>query len=164
MTELLEQLHNSGFIHRDIKPNNFMLDSQNNPNNIYIMDFGLSKRYRINNKNNHIKFRSGRSLIGTARYASCNMHMGMEPSRRDDLESVAYMLIYFVKGNLPWQGLKKISKNLNLEAIGEIKISTRSDVLCSNLPSCFRMYLDYCKNLGFYDEPNYDYLKGLFLF
>ena len=90
--------------------------------------------------------------------------MGIEPSRRDDLESVAYMLIYFIKGNLPWQGLKKISKNLNLEAIGEIKISTRSDVLCSNLPNCFKMYLDYCKKLGFYDEPNYDYLKGLFLF
>lgn len=160
ITNLLEGMHNSGFIHRDIKPNNFLLGCDNDVNHIYIMDFGLSKRYLYKNK--HMKMRVGRSLIGTARYASINVHMGIEPSRRDDLESVIYMLIYFLKGHLPWQGLQKMAtRKLNLDMIGEIKIITSIDVLCSGLPVGIKLYLEHCRSLGFHDKPDYDYLKRL---
>lgn len=157
---LLQQLHKTKYIHRDIKPNNFLIGRDNNISQLYMMDFGLSKKYMINDK--HIKFRDKRSLIGTARYASVNMHMGFEPSRRDDLESVGYMLVYFLKGILPWQGIKKQKGNKHLEAIGEIKMCTNLDKLCDNIPICFKEYIIYCKKLKFDENPDYEYMLNLF--
>lgn len=157
---LLKQLHHAQYIHRDIKPNNFLIGRDNNLSQIYMMDFGLSKKYMVNNK--HITFRDKRSLIGTARYASTNMHMGFEPSRRDDLESVGYMLIYFLKGALPWQGIKKQKGNEHIEAIGEVKICTSLDDLCKNIPDCFRAYIAYCRELRFDEDPDYEYMRNLF--
>ncbi len=156
---LLEQLHDSGYIHRDIKPNNFMIGKDKKK--IYIMDFGLSKRYIIKGK--HIPLRTDKSLTGTARYTSINVHMGLEPSRRDDIESVGYMLIYFLKGKLPWQGLKKEKGQNSIEIIGDVKICTSLDNLCKNLPDCFKKYLVHCRELKYEARPDYNYLKNLFI-
>lgn len=160
---LIQYLHNKKIIHRDIKPNNFLLGSNNTQ--IYIMDFGLSKLY-VDKYNHHIPFKDKRSLVGTARYASTNIHFGIEPSRRDDIESIGYILIYFLKGVLPWQGIKKkknVTHDKHIEMIGEHKICTSIDYLCKGLPQCFKDYLEYCHDMLFEDEPDYEYLKGLFI-
>ena len=163
MLERVELMHSRHLIHRDIKPANFVTDGgRGNGNFIYCIDFGLSKRYRHPRTLQHIPQREGRSLTGTPRYASINNHLGVEQSRRDDLESIGYVLVYFLKGGLPWQGLKAKSATKVYKPIMEKKQSITIPALCQGCPSQFAEYLAYCRSLKFEAKPNIAYLRGMF--
>jgi serine/threonine protein kinase len=157
--KIIQSVHQNGIIHRDIKPHNFLV-ARKKKTKIMLTDFGLSRKYILDN-GLHIPFRKRNSLVGTARYASINLHNGNEASRRDDLESIGYMLIYFMKGRLPWQGVKINEDDPFLTSIGDAKTKYVPN-LCDSLPSCFKCYIAYCRSLKFDDEPNYDYLSYLF--
>ena len=159
MVNLLRGVHFNKIIHRDIKPSNFTIGRKDR-DQLYIMDFGLAKKYIVKGKHNG--YRDNRSPIGTVRYSSINMHMGIEPSRRDELESVGYILVYFLKGSLPWQGLKKKKDVTSFDRIGEVKMCTSLDKLCEGIPRCFRSYLEYCRQLKYDEEPDYDKLLNMF--
>ncbi|EQB60565.1 casein kinase i [Vairimorpha apis BRL 01] len=160
MIENIELLHNKHFLHRDIKPDNFVFNIAQDT--VYLIDFGLAKEYRNSVTLKHKEIKYNKSLTGTARYASINTHQGIEQSRRDDLESIGYCLIYFLKGKLPWQGLRAENKLEKYDKIRKVKESTKIWELCSDLPHEFYMYIFYVRNLGYDDWPNYDYLKDLF--
>ncbi|XP_010542899.1 PREDICTED: casein kinase 1-like protein 9 isoform X2 [Tarenaya hassleriana] len=158
----VEYTHSRGFLHRDIKPDNFLMGLGRKANQVYIIDFGLGKKYRDLQTHKHIPYRENKNLTGTARYASVNTHLGVEQSRRDDLESLGYVLMYFLRGSLPWQGLKAGTKKQKYDRISEKKVSTPIEVLCKGYPSEFVSYFHYCRSLRFDDKPDYSYLKRLF--
>ena len=158
----IQYIHGRSFIHRDIKPDNFLMGTGRRGSTVHAIDFGLSKKYRDFNTHRHIPYRENKSLTGTARYASINTHLGIEQCRRDDLESLGYIFVYFCKGSLPWQGLKATTKKQKYDRILEKKLSISTEVLCEGLPIEFKEYLDYCKNLKFDERPDYLYLAKLF--
>jgi len=163
MLARIEYVHTKNFIHRDLKPDNFLIGlGRRKLNQIYIIDFGLAKRYRDPRTHRHIPYVEGKSLTGTARYASINTHLGIEQSRRDDLESLGYVLMYFNRGQLPWQGLKANTKKEKYNRIAEKKMSTPVEILCKHFPTEFATYLNYCRALRFDDKPDYAYLRRLF--
>ncbi|CAG2172741.1 unnamed protein product [Oppiella nova] len=157
----IEYIHTRNFIHRDIKPDNFLMGLGKKGNLVYIIDFGLAKKYRDNRTHIHIPYRENKNLTGTARYASINTHLGIEQSRRDDLESLGYVLMYFNRGSLPWQGLRAATKRQKYERISEKKMSTPIDELCRGFPAEFATYLNYCRALRFDEKPDYSYLRQL---
>ncbi|KAK2121577.1 Casein kinase I isoform epsilon [Saguinus oedipus] len=134
MISRIEYIHSKNFIHRDVKPDNFLMGLGKKGNLVYIIDFGLAKKYRDARTHQHIPYRENKNLTGTARYASINTHLGIEQSRRDDLESLGYVLMYFNLGSLPWQGLKAATKRQKYERISEKKMSTPIEVLCKGYP------------------------------
>ena len=148
-------------IHRDIKPDNLTMGIEENANIVYIIDFGLSKKYRSSKTLEHIKFKTNKRLTGNARFASINALKGCEQSRRDDLESICYLLIFFLKGTLPWQGIKGANKEKCYKKIYQRKLTTTPECLCYKLPSEFKEFVKYTRQLRFDEEPNYDYLRGL---
>ncbi|KAG6400912.1 hypothetical protein SASPL_137757 [Salvia splendens] len=226
----VEYMHSRGFLHRDIKPDNFLMGLGRKANQVYIIDFGLAKKYRDLQAHKHIPYRylhislhafnlcsinyayvlytlldelailtmpeliililesvvyvkwehvelveprklackgfqqpwENKNLTGTARYASVNTHLGVEQSRRDDLESLGYVLMYFLRGSLPWQGLKAGTKKQKYDKISEKKMLTTIEVLCKSYPPEFISYFHYCRSLRFEDKPNYSYMKRLF--
>ncbi|XP_019089037.1 PREDICTED: casein kinase 1-like protein 3 [Camelina sativa] len=137
MLTRIEYVHSKGYLHRDIKPDNFLMGLGRKANQVYLIDFGLAKRYRDANTNRHIPYRENKNLTGTARYASCNTHLGIEQSRRDDLESLGYVLLYFLRGRCVL-------------------------VLCKGHPVEFASYFHYCHTLTFDQRPDYGFLKRLF--
>ena len=157
----IEYVHSRKIIHRDIKPDNFSIGKKNKSHIIYILDFGLAKKYWSTTHNSHIPYIEGKKLTGTARYASINALGGCEQSRRDDLESIFYILIYFIKGRLPWQGLKADKKEDRYKKIYEIKKNIKIKELCSELPEEFESFYNYIRKLEFEQVPDYDYLKLL---
>ncbi|XP_019428362.1 PREDICTED: casein kinase 1-like protein 10 isoform X2 [Lupinus angustifolius] len=158
----VEYMHSRGFLHRDIKPDNFLMGLGRKANQVYVIDYGLAKKYRDLQTHKHIPYRENKNLTGTARYASVNTHLGVEQSRRDDLESLGYVLMYFLRGSLPWQGMKGGTKKQKYDKISEKKMLTPIVILCKSYPSEFTSYFHYCRSLRFEDKPDYSYLKRLF--
>ncbi|KAI8613168.1 kinase-like domain-containing protein [Chytriomyces sp. MP71] len=190
MITRVQTVHERNLIYRDIKPENFLigrlprrseLAAKAGPNNpdpygvvsshspqnphpaaqIYIIDFGMAKLYRDPKTKQHIPYREKKSLSGTARYMSINTHLGREQSRRDDLESLGHVFMYFLRGSLPWQGLKAATNKEKYEKIGQKKQSTAIKDLCEGFPEEFSLYMRYCRELKFEETPDYDYLRGL---
>ncbi|XP_020226301.1 casein kinase 1-like protein 1 [Cajanus cajan] len=162
MINRVEFIHSKSFLHRDIKPDNFLMGLGRRANQVYAIDFGLAKKYKDSSTHQHIPYRENKNLTGTARYASMNTHLGIEQSRRDDLESLGYVLMYFLRGSLPWQGLKAGTKKQKYEKISEKKVSTSIEALCRGYPTEFASYFHYCRSLRFDDKPDYAYLKRIF--
>ena len=158
----IEYIHARCFIHRDIKPDNFLMGIGKRGSQVNVIDFGLAKKFRDPRTHLHIPYRENKNLTGTARYASINTHLGIEQSRRDDLESLGYVLIYFCRGSLPWQGLKAGTKRQKYDRIMEKKMSTPAEILGRGLPVEFVHYLNYTRSLRFEDKPDYTYLRRLF--
>lgn len=159
--DLLKKLHSCGYVHRDIKPDNFLMGIGPERSLVYLIDFGLAKRFRLKDVNVHISETDGKKLTGTARYASINSHLRKELSRRDDLESLGYLMIYFLKGRLPWQGIPAKDKEEKYERIGDMKLSCELHVLCEGIPRELYNFLAHVRSLGFKEKPNYHYLRSL---
>jgi hypothetical protein len=162
MLERVDTFHSRHLIHRDIKPANFVIGTGEQCNIVFCVDFGLSKRFRHPKNLQHIPHRDGRSLTGTPRYASINNHLGIEQSRRDDLESIAYVLVYFLKGSLPWQGLKAKNAQKKYRLILEKKQQVSIAQLCAGCPSQFGEFLAYTRALKFDTKPDIPFLRKMF--
>lgn len=162
--KIISYIHSKGIIHRDIKPDNFLVKLKKHK--LYMIDMGLAKQY-IDSNGDHLPLIRTNKFIGTPRFASINSHKGIELSRRDDLISIFYMLIYFAKGSLPWQGLpqpppgSKGGKRDPKQVIFEAKKNTPLKVLCSDLPEEFLEMGIYLRSLKFEETPNYEYLYRL---
>ena len=148
---------------------------------VHVVDFGMAKQYRDPKTKQHIPYRERKSLSGTARYMSINTHLGrgtvlthgaglpliythdIEQSRRDDLEALGHVFMYFLRGSLPWQGLKAATNKQKYEKIGEKKQTTPIKELCDGFPEEFGIYLNYVRKLGFEEAPDYEFLRELFL-
>jgi serine/threonine protein kinase len=162
MIKILKLIHDKHYIHRDIKPDNFTMGINEDNNKLFIIDFGLSKKFRDPKTLKQNPLIKRKKITGTARYASIKALEGYEQSRRDDLESVGYLIVYLLKGFLPWQGLLIKSKNEKYAKILQKKKNISEDELCENLPYQIRDFLIYVKELKYEEEPNYDYLINLF--
>ena len=163
MINILQFIHEKHIIHRDIKPDNFVMGLNENNAHLFIIDFGLSKKFRSSKTLIQYPLIKKKKLIGTARYASIHALEELEQSRRDDLESVGYVLIYFLKGSLPWQGLKAKGKEERYRKILEKKKEISSEELCKGFPIIFQNFVYYVKNLDYLEEPEYENLKNMFI-
>ena len=157
----LESVHNKGIIHCDIKPENFCVGLRDK-RIIYLIDFGISKKYRSDRTKKHIQFNITKTMCGTARYASMNALSGLQLSRRDDLESLSYMILYFLTKKLTWQGITAKSLATRYKKIYEKKSELEKWDKFLSLPIQIQNFIKYCRNLGFSEDPNYKLMKNFF--
>ena len=157
---ILKHIHSTGTLHRDIKPDNFVIGVEN-PNKIFCIDFGISKKY-IDDSGKHLQMSEKPKFCGTARYASIAAHLKKEQGRKDDLEAVAYMLVYLYKGSLPWQNINHSEKDERYRLIGEKKQQVSEEELCSDMPREFCVFLKYTKNMDYTQKPFYSACKKMF--
>ena len=160
---ILEFIHDKHIIHRDIKPANLVMGLKEKNAILYLLDFGLAKKFRSSKTLMQYPYIRKKKMTGTARYASIHAMEEMEQSRRDDLESTAYVLLYFLRGSLPWQGLKIKSKENRYKKIMVKKKEIKSDELCETFPEEFKYIVDYVRNLGYTENPDYEKLRNNFL-
>ncbi|KLO06501.1 kinase-like protein [Schizopora paradoxa] len=163
MITRIQSVHNKNCIYRDIKPDNFLIGLGRHASTVYLVDFGMAKQYRDPKTKQHIPYRERKSLSGTARYMSINTHLGREQSRRDDMESLGHVFMYFLRGGLPWQGLKAATNKQKYEKIGEKKQGTPIAELCEGFPDVFSIYMNYVRKLTFDEDPDYEFVRELFL-
>lgn len=168
MLTRVQAMHERGFVHRDMKPDNFLMGRGANKDVVYLIDLGLAKSYRSALTGEHIPFKEGKAFTGTTRYASLNAHAGLEASRRDDLEALGYIWVYFLRGRLPWQGMfgdepaRAVTPSERQKRVAAAKLEVSVEDLCDTLPEEFCTYLLYCRSLRFDETPSYTYLRKLF--
>jgi serine/threonine protein kinase len=162
MISCLEFIHNKNFIHRDVKPDNFVIGIGARANQVFVIDYGLAKKYRDHHTHEHIPYVEGKTLTGTARYASIVGLRGGEQSRRDDLEALGYVWVYLLRGSLPWMGQTGLTEDAKHSKICDMKSTLPIEELCRDLPSEFSEYLRLVRALDFTETPNYSELRALF--
>ena len=164
MVTRVQAIHREDLIYRDIKPDNFLLGRHDGPhrNTVFVVDFGMAKHYINPQTRQHIPYREKKSLSGTARYMSINTHFGREQSRRDDMEALGNVFMYFLRGSLPWQGLKARDNREKYERIGQKKQTIKIDELCAGFPPEFASYVAYTRRLSFEEEPDYQKCRDWF--
>ena len=143
MVKRLEDVHDSDLVHRDIKPDNFLYGLGEDVETLFLIDFGLCKRFKTSTKR-HIPMRTDRKIVGTPNFVSVNVHKGIEASRRDDLESVCYIMWFLLAGKLPWYQVSDMNVMTEMKEIAE----TPNDIV--------RSMLSYCRSLSFEERPKYD--------
>lgn len=165
MIEVIEHVHANNFVHRDISPNNFMLGLGDNSDRLHLIDFGHAKEIQpatLFVPARRHRFSFAQPMVGTPRFASVFTHMGLEPSFRDDMESLGYIWIYLLKGRLPWQGLRSTDQHSKLDLIAQTKCQTPLEVLCDGLPQEFPIYLNYVRNLKHLEMPDHAKVREFF--
>jgi serine/threonine protein kinase len=162
MISCLEFIHNKHFVHRDVKPDNFVMGIGNTVNQVFIIDYGLAKKYRDPLTHVHTPYFECKSMTGTARYASVSALRGIEQSRRDDLESPGFVFLYLLRGSLPWMGIGTGDPLQKQKQICAVKSRTTFEELCEGFAAEFVRYFHIVRNLRFAEQPNYSELRQLF--
>ncbi|OMJ66692.1 hypothetical protein SteCoe_36386 [Stentor coeruleus] len=152
----LQYIHSFGVVHRDLKPQQFLVGPNNN---LYLVDYGLARKFIV--QGTHIPYQSNCSRAGNSTYASLNNHIGIHQTRRDDIESLAYMAVSLMNGRLPWQQSSRINSSVKWNNVYKIKSTINLYELCQNCPSEFVMFIQYARALDFHEEPDYEYLRRL---
>ncbi|CAD8142709.1 unnamed protein product [Paramecium octaurelia] len=158
---ILENVHHKGVIHRDLKPENVLVGKDKEKNQLYLVDFGIAKQFK-DKDDKHIPFKDNKPFFGTSRYASIAAHKGHELSRKDDLESLGYMLIFLLKGSLPWQNVSHKNEEEKVKIVGLMKMRISSQELCQDLPIEFMRFIDLVKKMSYREKPGYKYFQQLF--
>ncbi|TCD65137.1 hypothetical protein EIP91_003069 [Steccherinum ochraceum] len=161
MITTIESIHARGIVYRDIKPDNFAIGFLTTHQQIFLFDMGFARCYLDPESGEHMPYRDGRASLGTPRYYSHNVHLGIEPSRRDDMESIGIVLLYFLHSRLPWQGFRYKEMETALKHVGDMKRGQPFTDLLSRSPACFTPFFDHCQSLAFDEKPDYTFLRNI---